>query len=204
MISYNKLKQIDPRWIILLIMILTVFFVNWYESKAQYFEIDKRNNACENMETAYVRGYYFDNVHTISWTIFYDSCNWNLISVGKNDVLIDGQYVEMIHPNRYAFSWISFYPLQYSDTLLSLLFERKGYIGGGEIEWSTDTAFACQISDYNAIPIPAVYSSGYLRCLTSGIKNNISKIKSYKYIYNNQYYIRKKDKVYKLTGERIK
>lgn len=167
--TYQKKKVIDPRIWFFIAFVILFLLIAWNNCKGQYFNIDKINNACENIERIYITGYYHDNVHSVSWEVYFDSCNWNLISVNRNDVWIKGSYVEWVHPNKYMMSWFSLDPLEYSDTLLCFIFQRVGYIGGGEIEWSADPN-ACEIADFNGVAIPAVYNSGWLRCITSGIK----------------------------------
>jgi len=169
-------KRINPQMLFFFAFILLFMFVIWQNCKGQYFEITKHYDACENYENAYITGYYPGDVHSISWEVFYDSCNWELKVVCRSDVFINGFLLDSIYDNRYVFSWFSIDPLPCSDTLLQFIFLRKGYIGGGEIEWDVE----CEITDFNAVIIPAQYNSGWLRCFVGIDEKTIRKTSSFR------------------------
>jgi hypothetical protein len=166
--TYNKTKRLDPRWWMLIAFIIFVLIINWTNCSGQWFEISHRSDACENYESAVVTANYPAQVYSMSLVMFYDSLNWQLVSVCRSDVFIDGFLIDSVHPNKWKFSWYSLHPLPMQDTLFSFVFMRKSYLGGGDLEWSVAPG-ECEITDFNATPYQCVFIDGWLRCLSSGI-----------------------------------
>lgn len=163
---YKKQRPISPYYVVLVI-IIWIFIVNKCEGQC-FFELEKRDDGCENYEKIYLIGDYYYDIYSVSWEIFYDSCNWDCIGIGRSDIWIDGYYLDSIYKNKIVVSWFNLMPLVQDDTLLCFYFRRKGYIGGGDLEWSADVG-RCQVTDYNGYIIAAVYEDGWLRCISSGV-----------------------------------
>jgi hypothetical protein len=202
--TYNKKRGFDPQWWFLIAFILAVLIINVFNCSGQYIEISHRNDACENYETAVVTAYYPTNVYSMSLYLYYDYYSWNLVSVARSDVFIDGFLLDSIYSDRWVFSWYSLHPLAYSDTLFTLVFQRIGNFGGGDLEWSVSPG-GCEITDFNANPISCYFIDGWLRCLAgcqelTSQKLTSQKLTSRKFIKDGKLFIERDGVIFDVYG----
>lgn len=206
--TYNKRKQFDPRWWLLIAFVLLVFIVNWCNVSGQYIELSQDNNSCNEYKEFYVTIDFDKPVHSVSFDIYWNDI-FEYISLNLNDCWYTPM-ASMVHNcysisgrNHLFISWIDvFNALPYDDTLFSVTIRRTTNINDVNIYFGTS-----EITDHNSVPYPVTFIDGWLRCLTSGIKESEFEYQeSVKHYDRNlrQVVILYQRKIYNINGKYIK
>lgn len=133
-----------------------------------YIRIDRRNNACNDIETAYVIANSLPvNIHNMEIVIKYDTLNGKYLNCGISDVFWSdtNSIYSIIDAKKgvWKFIWNNdINPLLIDDTLISLMFNKYNYNKNQHINLSFNN---CKISDASDVSLPCLYTNGYLRCI---------------------------------------
>ena len=190
--------------IVILFMVLCTHVVDCQNS----FELDRRYDACEPYETAYIVGYYDVEIYCWSMVIYYNKWAGTLIgySVADEVWIVPGSQYFINNDTlsgKWSLSWLNMWNcLPITDTLFALHFRLNI---GINLNWSINNG-ECEIGNFNAVPYPCTFYDGYLKCVTSSIDTVNSKfnINIHKEMYNGKFIIIRDNIKYNILGQKIK